>query len=310
MIKSYRGKLVLLIVMALSLVQLGSSIATLQVTRSLSEDQATQSVKVGAKILQQVLEQKEEQYRSATQVLVSDYGFKSAVATEDTATLATALDNHSRRLNADLVFLLDSSRNNKLSAPVVGSSEMAALLDSTSVKFDKAEVFSRNMVLNQHPYTVVFAPVKAPTIIGWVGMGFLLDEAVAEEIKQITNLDVGFVAVDDELTSYSTIDTPSINDHFTAQSSGTSQGTSRRLAGLSSLENEHLLYVNALSSPLDEAQLYSYLYVSSENWLKRYYELRNNQLLIFLVVLLVAIGIAVWLAKEVSRPVEKLVRFA
>ncbi|GAA4356847.1 bifunctional diguanylate cyclase/phosphodiesterase [Kangiella marina] len=311
MIKSYRGKLILLIVLALSLIQVGSSIATLQVTRSLSQEQAIQSVEVGAKILQEVLQQKESQYRSAMQVIVSDFGFKSAVATQDRATLATALDNHTRRIQADLVFLTDNQLQQQLSAPTISDSEMDSVLSGSKPMLNDGEVFSRNMVINQHPYMVVFAPVKAPTIIGWVGMGFLLDETVAEEIKQITNLDVGFVAMNgDIINAYNTTEVGNIQQHFMSLSQAPSDKPQDNITGLSSLESDDLMFVSALSSPAEQAQLYSYMYISSDSWLKRYLELRNYQLVVFLGVLAVAIGISIWLAKEVSRPVEKLVRFA
>lgn len=312
MIKSYRGKLILLIVLALSLVQVGSSIATLQVIRTLSEEQATQTVQVGAKILEEVLEQKEAQYRSAIQVLASDFGFKSAVATQDRPTLATALDNHSRRIDADLVLLMDNALQQQLSAPAVTNHDMERLINGSQHLLKQENAFSRNMVINQRPYMIVFAPVKAPTTIGWVGMGFLLDRDVAEEIKQITSLEVGFVATDSANANiYSTVDESLVREHFMSQLGNVSQRESQAYdAGLSSLESDDLLYVSELSSPTESAKLFSYMYVSSESWLKRYYELRRYQIIVFLGVLLVATGVAFWLAKEVSRPVEKLVRFA
>lgn len=311
MIKSYRGKLILLMVLALSLVQLGSSFATLQVIRNLSEEQASQSVKVGSKILREGLEQKEAQYRSATQVLVSDFGFKSAIATEDRPTIATALENHSRRINADLVLLLNNSLERLLSAPVVSAQEMERLVEGSQDFYRNGSAFSRNLVINEEPYMIVFAPVKAPTTVAWVGMGFLLDKDVAEETKQITGLDVGFVAMSgSRATLNTTIDEPSIEHYFESQVSPHEQSQQQSILGLSRLESDDLIFVSELSSPTESAKLYSFMYVSSNSWLKRYYELRNYQLWVFLGALLVAIGVAIWLAKEVSRPVEKLVRFA
>ena len=46
------------------------------------------------------------------------------------------------------------------------------------------------------PYEFVLMPVRAPNLIGWVGMGFLIDEGVTEEINALTGLEISIVTYD------------------------------------------------------------------------------------------------------------------
>lgn len=313
MIKTYRGKLILLIILALAMVQIGSSVATLQVMRSLSQEQAVQSIKVGGRILDEVLRQKELQYRSAMGGLSADFGFKSAVATQDVPTLRSTLENHALRIDADLALLINTEGQLQLSAPEISTSNTPTeilLVDKSPFTFDKA--FVRYIAIGDYPFMVVFSPVRAPDTIGWVGMGFLLDNQLAQEIKSITSLDVGFVTLNERLIQhYSTRDINGVAEQL--DEAAIQQLLSKQERhGFATFNEHNLLYIDQLSEKtLTKGQkLYAYLYSPDDEWLEKYYQLRDYQLIVFLGSLIVAISIAIWLAREISNPILTLVTYA
>src|SRR5690606_7284466 len=47
-------------------------------------------------------------------------------------------------------------------------------------------------------HQLVVVPVLAPDIIGWVAMGFVMDDALARDLSVLTGLDVSFLAAAEE----------------------------------------------------------------------------------------------------------------
>ena len=47
-------------------------------------------------------------------------------------------------------------------------------------------------MLDGHAFQLVAVPVLAPLPIGWVVMGFAVDDALARDLRQLTELEVSF----------------------------------------------------------------------------------------------------------------------
>src|SRR5579872_5806659 len=100
-LNSFKNRLLILIVTLIVLAQ-GATLLLVMTyvyhdTRAQS-DRALQSAQV---IVQRQLESRLARLAATSEVLISDFGFKSVVASGDAATIRSALANHADRVGAD-----------------------------------------------------------------------------------------------------------------------------------------------------------------------------------------------------------------
>ncbi len=155
-------------------------------------DQISSDIDVGYSVLERLLHSRKQQLLSSAEVLTSDFGFKQAVATNDVDTISSILVNHGNRIAADLVALLSVNGNivtSPSSALRSGDTFPEPELVSTVMR-EGGAVYS--LVLQGDIYQVLLMPVRAPIPVGVAVIGFRINKALADELKDITQLEVTF----------------------------------------------------------------------------------------------------------------------
>ena len=107
----FRGRLVTAMVALVALVALVSLLIGALMMVYLFEDEnrrALEQLTIAERLTTEVLERRTDLELSRLNVVVRDFGFRSAIASGDPATLNSALENHSGRVDADFALLLDS----------------------------------------------------------------------------------------------------------------------------------------------------------------------------------------------------------
>lgn len=153
---------------------------------------------VGVNVFDNILRTREQQLALSSNVLTDDFGFRQAVATRDSATIASALENHARRIGADLMLQLSLSGEvlaQSAGQPLQTDDLPLAELADTALQEDGVVTFLR---LPQGVFQVVLVPVKAPVAMGVTVLGFQLDQQLAQELKQLTGLELTFLSQSDE----------------------------------------------------------------------------------------------------------------
>lgn len=151
-------------------------------------------------IFQRLLEQNADHLEQASRVLAADYGFRSAIASDDRATLASALANHGARLGAHIALFTTTRFELRASAGEGGSEVLPHLRRLTeqetgpSPATRTAGVSARSapagvLLIGSRPHQVVAVPVRAPLPIGWVVMGFPLDETLLQDMRKLGGVD-------------------------------------------------------------------------------------------------------------------------
>jgi len=119
--------------------------------------------------------------------IVSDFGFKHTIADGDPATIASMLENHAKRVDLDLLLVLDRQ------------GELIADNGSLITMADIQQVFTLLKVTPDKPimlaiqngfYRLYLSPIKAPHIIAYAISGTAVDKEQLEDIKLITGLDL------------------------------------------------------------------------------------------------------------------------
>jgi len=141
----------------------------------------------GEKVLLHLLDQNADSLEQATRVLSADYGFRAAVASADRATMNSALLNHSERIHADLALFTDPDF--VLQARTSGKADrfLAAVQRHAAQALAGQSQTRQIEVIGGEPFQIVAVPVRAPALIGWVGMGFRVDETKLQDIRALSD---------------------------------------------------------------------------------------------------------------------------
>tara|TARA_R100001039_G_C1849356_1_gene109411 strand:- start:179 stop:2521 length:2343 start_codon:yes stop_codon:yes gene_type:complete len=305
----FRTRLTLVLLTVVIISQLATGVAFLRATQNDALAKGNQRLEVGARVFQQLLDIRGEQLRNNVAILADDFGFKSAVATEDTATLFSVLANHGDRASADMVMLSDLSGNVLASSHHPEDSRMPF-----SELFERAQQTGSGVgvvIAAGEPYEFVLMPVRAPNLIGWVGMGFLIDEGVTEEINALTGLEISIVTYDASGNiSYLA------SSHQAQLAMGLMSGHSDKLMegaytarSQMSEDDNYLSYASTLLAD-QQHQSFALIQLSREELLGAYSHLQWQLLSIVALMLLLTLAAAMWSARSISQPLIALAQTA
>ena len=187
--RSVGARIVTLTLGLLLLVQIASftaiSASLAQHARSVLPDQLA----VGERVLQSLLEQKAQKLSEGARLLTADYGFKEAVLSNEAETIASVLANHGARIGATETALLGTDFS--LQASSGGEArELAPVASRLAAQAAANGGASEIALLGGRPHQVVMVPMKAPVVVGWVLMGFPVENRLTDEMKALSALNV------------------------------------------------------------------------------------------------------------------------
>jgi diguanylate cyclase (GGDEF)-like protein len=274
---SFRSKLLMLTIVPLAVAQLVTLIAVMQTVQSDVDSRARSSLVIGGNVIDEYLATRARQLRTSVAVLVADFGLKQAAATSDSITIRSVLSNHSQRVGADLALFLDmdgqviADTTNPVDSAVENYSRLIGDVDN--------DLSSQSTLLKGNETYQTFAvPLRAPVQIGWVVLGFRIDDAVIESMSGLTGLEVAIA----------TSAPPISNTVYTEDESGVEWlRLSVPFAG--SADNVNVI----LQRSMAEAML-------------PYAQARSG-LIVFSVFLLAFVAVAAaWVSGSIARPVRVL----
>lgn len=191
---SLRTRIALLIALLLVIVQGAALIMVTRTSDDIARSTASDALLRGERIFQQLLAQNQAQLAQAASVLAADFGFRAAVATRDLATMEDALRNHGSRINAQAMLLLAPDRTVLIDTLEGGRARAQGDLAPLFATATDARQASRLAVLDGKVHQLVMVPVRAPDLVAWVVIGFVIDNADANELKSVAGMDVTFAS--------------------------------------------------------------------------------------------------------------------
>jgi hypothetical protein len=240
---------------------------------------------VGALVFSRLLESNRRQLTQAAQAVAADYGFREAVASRDTDTLVSVLENSGQRIGAAMVVL--TSLNGEVIAASglhvkAGTPFPVSPAQKNTMVGDNATSL---MVDNGRIYQLVTVSVRSPLPVAWIAMGFELDAKAARELADITGLAV-------TLSVNSGGHRTNLVSTVPFGGSGQSDVVTRRIE-MSKWGNAEV--VATLSRSLADARA-------------PFERLTKVLFLIAAVSLIASAAAAFWLARNITRPLRDLTR--
>ena len=125
-------------------------------------------------------------------MLAAEFAFREAIATGDNGTVVSALENQGARINASAVLYVDLKGSVIADTLHPGSRPHPFPLMPLIEQARQDGGATAIGLLDHRAYQLIAVPVKAPLTMGWIVMAFPLDMRLAQELRQITGLDVSF----------------------------------------------------------------------------------------------------------------------
>ncbi|MBK7952136.1 MAG: EAL domain-containing protein [Deltaproteobacteria bacterium] len=288
--------------------QAATSLVVLERTRREAESHARAQLEAGGRVFERLLGERERQLAANVSVLVADFGLRRAVATRDQPTVASALENHGARIRTDLAFLI--ARDGQLEAVTppgvaldVEDTDLRALLEQAK-RTGRASGIG---FVSGHPHQIVLAPVNAPLLIGWIGMGFELDRELASDLRQLTGLEVSFWSARSDADAIRLESTLPPGDQ--AGLAEALAGRRRSAASMDAVPDADAAAWFSLPVAIasgDDEHVGAVLQTSRALALAAYAAQRSDLIRFFGAGLVLALGVAMWTARRLTRPIGAL----
>jgi diguanylate cyclase (GGDEF)-like protein len=169
----------------------------------------SQQLEVGERIFTNLLHHNRDSLQVGARILAADFGFKAAIASNDTETIASAILNHQSRIGADIGILSSSFHDKLIISEELPHDDLSAQVKQVISNAENNPKKNDFIILNNQPYQLVAVPVKAPLTVGWIVMGFKINNDLALTLNKLSNLDVTFISKSDSGKWYSTASTMS-----------------------------------------------------------------------------------------------------
>ncbi len=157
---------------------------------------------VGERVLQSLLQQRAQKLTEGARLLAADYGFRSALLSNDALTIGSVLENHGARIGATESALLTTDFTLR-AASGRDTRELAPVIQRLAAGASASGAASEIAMLAGRPHQVVLVPVKAPVMVGWVLMGFPLDAHLAADMKGLSALNMTLLTRDGATSPWS-----------------------------------------------------------------------------------------------------------
>lgn len=292
---SLRVRLIGVLLGLLTALSFAMAIATLNAMQKEQSEQSVQALDVASRVFAEALHNRSTQLSSSVRLLASDFGFRQAVALREQDTIDSVLGNHAARIDASFAVLL-SPQGEVLASnnPKINPEQIKSLF--TQAQTSGSESIADIVYSDHSAYQLVMVPVKAPLVIAWVGMGFQLDQTLANQIKGITDLDISFTANLAGQLDVLASTLPHVSPSLLVRSDASNGINTDWLSTSIVLDQNN--------------RIEAWLHLATARYQQNYQQTRAQFLAIFGLGLTVALLLGLWFARSVTRPLQHLTDFA
>lgn len=304
MISTLRFRIAALIVGLLILTALAVLLSVWVSTYRFAQHQIERDLDFGLRVLQQVLAERESQLINSAGVLAADFGFRQAVASNDVATITSALENHGERIHADMMAIVNLEK--KVQVASLDDLKTLELLEKSIPDLGRVGSNGVSLILplNGRAFQAVMVVVRAPRPIAIAVIGFEINASLASSLKQITGLEISFLM---QQAGQDSPDLLSTINNITAASLQNSLAPSWSLP----YSNEILLHSTSRELYLgDSGKIEVFLTDDLRRVFDEFDRLQTTILMIAIVGIALALLAGLIFSKQLIRPLSQLVMAA
>ena len=159
-----------------------------------AQRQLEQELQVGERVWRRLLDQNAQKLSQGAALLAADYGFKDAVSSQDEDTIRSALENNGRRIGATLTALLDTSMALRAVGEGQDATKILPLLGKLAATGTQQGQGGQIALVGGIPYQFVLVPLKAPVVVGWVLMGFPINQKLLDDMRALSDMHLALIS--------------------------------------------------------------------------------------------------------------------
>ena len=264
---------------------------------SLVQQNINQDIAVTEKVLHRLIDDRQAIVKSVSNVLLRSYDFRRAVGTEDTPSIEAAFTSYAKRINTDVIALVDLNHNVVASyTDLFTPNEQLKASTALAAKGYESGFF----LINDRLLQLNLYRVEIPTLRYYLIIGIEFDSALLEDLRRLVEADIIISGKGDQGIIASTLVDEQARSILNAEESPswldvtfTNQLTyMRRSVTLSSMGT---LPVD-ITIAIDVSEAY-----------QSFTHIQLSILIFTLIAIFVALGFSMILARNVSGPVSNLV---
>ena len=169
------------------------SVVRISIAQS-AKRQVNQELLVGERVWRRLLDQNVQTLTQGATVLAADFGFRAAVSSGDEATIRSALENNGARINATVTALMDTNMGLRAVGEGQDSTQLQGVLSRLSSPGARDAQGSQVALIGRTPYQFVLVPIRAPVIVGWVLMGFPINQKLLDDMRDISEMHLSLIS--------------------------------------------------------------------------------------------------------------------
>jgi diguanylate cyclase len=188
-LRSLESRIVVLFLVLILAIQIAGFLAIRSAIDENARVATRNELGVSEKVFTRLLDHYAQNLTQGARLLANEYGFKTAIGSNDRETIESALANHGYRIEASHSVLIDLDRRVTASSIPLD----AAVEESIRRLVARAETSGGAngiSIFDKQPYQVVIVPVKAPVVIAWVAMAFPIDQRLAQDVRELSSMQV------------------------------------------------------------------------------------------------------------------------
>lgn len=283
-----------------------------------TEETINSYLEFGADVFDYTREQQALTLQAITNSLTSDFGFRTAYAANDPATLFdAALNVMDRSFNSvDMLLILDLDGQVIIDTETQGMEMLVGRWLQLLNAADENEEGRAEMIIaiDGLPFQVIALPLYLPRQVAWIIGGFALDQEFVDRVKKTTLSEVSIVKLEQEPGSENA-------DLEVIVSTLTSEGQSA-LAQQIQFNGAQLTSLQRVSAPSqdytsllrrlygvqgDSVQVFAVIQRSYEENSENVVQFRSLLVQFYLLVLVVSLLAVLFLARSITTPLSRLV---
>jgi diguanylate cyclase (GGDEF)-like protein len=308
--RSLQSRILALFLLLMVIVQVGGFVLINTVGMSAARKTVGEALVAGARVFDRLLEQDTQRIVQGARLMSADYAFREVISTGDRETIASVLVNYAKRIDASLMMVIGLDQR-VLSDTLGATVDKPFPFPNLIAQAEQNQQSSAMVLINGQLYQLVVVPVMAPIPVAWVAIGFAVNDALAQDFKGLTRLQVSFLSRQSReswriqgtttLTNserLTLLDDVGANRYAKSDDEGNaifSDASVTRVLNLPARSGETVIAV--LQEPLSSA-------------LEPFRRLQQQLALISLLAVVVSIIASVAIARGITRPVRELARVA
>lgn len=303
--KTIQSEIIVTFVSIILAIQLIGLIPIGRIINQNAYQSAENDLKVGTSVFNNILEQNTANLTQGAKILAADYGFKSSVTSEDSETINSALSNHQARINADIAIFSSINSDHVIVSGNLSTAAAAKVTSELIAKYKNNDESLNFEVFNMAPYQLVAVPVKAPLTIGWIIMGFKIDNVLANKLQQLTNLQVTFIQKTED-NQWGVAGTTLSAEHAQQLTTATAQHFANKKLKFEFDVDDATYDSSAILLHEENTAIVAVLQQSLTKAMANYQPLKTSLIILVLIGLVLFIVATYYLSKYISAPIKSL----